>query len=268
MSDRLAIIAGRGDLPGALARARPGALLVHFANVDGVVVPEGMRHLETRFEHLGTLFARLRAEGVGEVVFAGAMERPRLAPEALDAPTRALLGRLEVAMAGRDDALMRWVVDLFEEEGFDVRGVHQVAPDLLAPPGLALGVAMDDAGARDSAEGARILAALAPLDLGQAVVVEAGQCLGVETLQGTDALLDFVAATPARLRRGRGVLVKLPKAGQELRLDMPVIGPATLEGVARAGLGGVVVQAGSVLVLERARLAALAERLSLFVVAR
>lgn len=268
MSDRLAIIAGRGDLPGALARACPDALLVSFSNVDGVSVPQAMRHLETRFEHLGSLFARLRGEGVGEVVFAGAMERPCLAPGALDAPTRALIGDLEAAMAGRDDALMRWVVALFEDEGFVVRGGHQVAPDLLAPAGMALGVAMDEAAAADGEEGARILAALAPLDLGQAVVVEAGQCLGIETLQGTDALLDFVAATPTRLRRGRGVLVKLPKAGQELRLDMPVIGPDTLEGLARAGLAGMVVQVGGVLVLERARLAEQAQRLGLFVVAR
>jgi len=190
-----------------------------------------------------------------------------LEPAALDPPTRALVGRLQSAMAARDDALMRAVVDLFEEQGFQVCGAHEVMPDLVVEPGLALGPSVSDAARADMAEAQRILAALAPLDLGQSAVVELGQCLGVETLQGTDALLGFVAATPARLRRGRGVLVKMPKAGQEMRVDMPVIGPDSVAQAARAGLAGIAVAAGGVMVLERDRVADLARQHGLFVVA-
>ncbi len=268
MADRLAIIAGRGLVPGEVARARPGALFVTLANVGGVTVPEGMRHHETRFEQLGSLFGVLRDAGVEEVVIVGAMERPVLQAGLIDAPTRVLLPRFQAALAARDDGLMRIIIEIFEEQGFAVRGAHEVVPGLVAAPGLALGAQMDAQAGKDADEGARLLDALAPLDLGQSVVVELGQCLGIETLQGTDALLDFVAGTRAELRRGRGVLVKMPKQGQELRLDMPVIGPATIEGAARAGLAGVVIAGGRVLLLERARVAELAARHGLFVVAR
>jgi DUF1009 family protein len=88
-------------------------------------------------------------------------------------------------------------------------------------------------------------------------------------LQGTDAILRFVGETPEALRRGqRGVYVKAAKRGQDLRVDMPAIGPDTIEAVAAAGLAGLVIEAGRVMVLERAETLAKAEALSLFLTAR
>ena len=106
-----------------------------------------------------------------------------------------------------------------------------------------------------------ILLALSPLDVGQGTVVAGGLCLGIETLQGTDALLRFVGETPGHLRRGSGgVLVKAPKRGQDLRVDMPVVGPDTVRNAAAAGLEGIFASAGKVLIVEQdATRAALAE---------
>ena len=90
---------------------------------------------------------------------------------------------------------------------------------------------------------------------GQAVVVAGGVCLGVEAVEGTDALLARVAALPEERRRSApppsGVLVKMAKPGQDRRIDLPSIGPRTVEGVARAGLRGIVVEADGANILER-----------------
>lgn len=266
MSERLAIIAGTGELPRALRRADPGALIVTFAG-QGVDAPLD-RHLSARFEHLGALFEGLRAAGVGAVVFAGGMARPTLDPGAFDAKTRAVMPAIQAAMAGGDDRLLRTIIALFEDEGFAVRAAHEVAPELVAAPMLEQGRAPWPQEEADAERAALILAALGPVDVGQSVVVEAGLCLGIETIQGTDALLAFVAETPALIRRGRGVFVKTAKPGQDLRADMPAIGPETVRGVARAGLAGLVVGAGVTLILERDEVFRLVDAHGLFLVSR
>lgn len=261
----LAIIAGEGGLPGVLRAARPDALTVLFRGV-AAAAPEGPR-LAAQFEKIGTLFTDLRAAGVETVVFAGAIGRPALNPGEFDAKLMSLAPRIVPALAGGDDALLRTVIAIFEDEGFRVAGAHEVAPDTLAGAGQLAGPAPSKTDLTDAARATEILAALAPVDVAQGVVVAGGLCLGIETLQGTDALLRFVGETPEQLRRGaRGVLVKQPKAGQDLRVDMPAIGPATVDNAAEAGLAGIVVAEGATLVLDRAALVAQAEARGVFVI--
>ena len=100
------------------------------------------------------------------------------------------------------------------------------------------------------------------------MVVADGQALGVETAQGTDAMLRFVAQTPPELRqRARGVFVKAPKPGQDLRIDMPAVGPGTIAAVAEAGLAGIVIRADKVLILDREASLRAAEEAGIFLLA-
>ena len=100
-----------------------------------------------------------------------------------------------------------------------------------------------------SPEGREVLRALSPFDIGQAAVVIDGHVVGVEDIEGTDGLLARVARLreEGRIRRrpARGVLVKAPKSGQDLRFDLPTIGPRTVEGAAAARLAGIAVVAGN-----------------------
>ena len=251
MSASLAILAGHGALPQTLSAANPDALFVSFDGVD-VKIPTA-RHLPASFNRFGALFDGLNAAGITTVTFAGAMSRPALDPAAFDAKTISLAPRLMAAMAGGDDGLLREIIAVFEAEGFSVTGAHQVLADLVATAGLLAGHEPDATALADAKRGIEILHALSPMDVGQGVVVAHGLCLGVETLQGTDAMLGFVAATPKHLRRTGGVFVKAAKSGQDLRVDMPAIGPDTVASVVAAGLGGMVIAAGSVMILERAK---------------
>ncbi|MEO0752513.1 MAG: UDP-2,3-diacylglucosamine diphosphatase LpxI, partial [Pseudomonadota bacterium] len=178
--------------------------------------------------------------------------------------------RLMAALSLGDDGLLRTVIDIFEEQGFAVRGAHEVLPQLVAGADLALGTDPTEADEADIARAVDILRKVAPLDIGQGCAVAGGQCLGIETVQGTDALLRFVAETPARYRRGgvRGVYVKAAKTGQDLRVDMPAIGPATVRAVAAAGLAGMVVQADHVLILDRYATLQAAKEAKIFLRAR
>ncbi len=265
---RTAIIAGQGRLPAALAAAMPDAPLV--AALDGFT-PDGLTvDLRFRVERLVPFLRALERDGIGQVIFAGAVTRPRLDPALLDEATAGLLPRLMAAMAQGDDATLRVVIELFEEFGFTVVGVEHIAPALLPPAGVLAGTVTprDEA---DAARAAGIVAALGAVDVGQAAVVAQGLCLGVEALPGTDALLAQVAGITT-LRpdpaRGRGLFYKAAKPGQDRRIDLPTLGPETLRGAAAAGLGGVAFQAGSVICLDLPEMQRLAADLGLFLWSR
>jgi DUF1009 family protein len=246
-----AIIAGGGRLPELLLKDGPAVVVVF--EPQSAQAP-GHDVITARFERLGALFDDLATSGVTEVCFAGAMARPRLDPTAFDDVTKALMPRLMKAMAQGDDALLRDVAALFEDRGIAVVGAHAIRSDLVAEAGCLAGRPLPEV---DVARARAVLDALGPLDVGQAAVAARGQMLGIETLQGTDAMLDFVARTAPG---SGGVMVKRPKPGQDLRFDMPAIGPDTVRAAAAAGLCGIEIAAGAVLLLDPASvLAACAE---------
>jgi DUF1009 family protein len=265
---RIAVIAGRGALPGMVAAALDAPLV---ASPEGFT-PEGLApDLVFRIERLVPFMDHLAHQGVTRVVFAGAVTRPRLDPALFDPATAQLVPEILSAIRSGDDAALRAVIGMFEDHGFQVIGAHQAAPALVPGPGVLSG-SVTEADRRDASRAAEIVAAIGAIDVGQAAVVAQGLCLATETLPGTDAMLDFVARHAAALlpdpKGPRGLLYKAPKPGQDLRVDMPAIGPATVTAAAAAGLGGIAWQSGRVLVLDLAATIAEAERRALFLWAR
>lgn len=251
---RVAIIAGHGDLPAVVARELTGVPLI--CAPDGVS-PDGLTvdHI-FRFERLVPFLRQLVEEGVDRVVFAGAMTRPRFDPALFDPATAQLVPQLLAALAQGDDAMLRVAIALVEDAGLTVVGLAEVAPGLIVGPGMLGAVAPVARDEADAARGGLILDALAPVDVGQGCVVAQGLCLGIEVVYGTDALLADVAAR--RVGTG-GVFVKRAKTGQDLRVDLPTIGPGTVQRVLAAGLSGVCLQADRVVVLHRAEVMAQAD---------
>jgi DUF1009 family protein len=148
-------------------------------------------------------------------------------------------------------------------------GIKDVAPDLLMPEGCVTRKVPDENAAADIAKGRDVLRALSPFDIGQAVIVIDGHVVGVEDIEGTDGLLARVAHLRAegriRAKTGRGVLVKAPKSGQDLRFDLPTMGPRTVEGAALASLAGIAIVAGNTIVVEPQTMIEAADAAGVFV---
>ena len=197
------------------------------------------------------------------------MVRPAIRQIRPDFKTLRLLPRIFGIFRGGDDHLLTGVAAIFEEHGFQLLGAHAVAPEILMPEG-ALGRERPTAhDLADIAKGLALLNASSPFDVGQAVVVADARVLAIEAAEGTDRMLTRIA----ELRQsgcisaaaGRGVLVKAAKRDQDRRVDLPSIGPQTVEGAARAGLAGIAVVAGSTIVAEPERIGTIADRAGLFV---
>ena len=266
---RTAIIAGAGALPAALVAALPERPFV--AALEGFA-PEGVTpDMTFRVERLMPFLSALEDAGVTRVCFAGAVQRPRLDPALFDPQTAQIVPRLLAAMGQGDDATLREVLAIFEESGFTIAGVPDIAAALVPAPGLLAG-ALTPRDEKDADRAATIVSALGRVDVGQGAVVAQGLCLAVEALPGTDAMLAAVAALPAALRpdpsRGRGLFYKAAKDTQDRRIDLPTLGPATVAAVAEAGLGGIVWQAGGVICLDLPGMQAMAQEKGLFLWAR
>jgi len=253
----IGILAGGGRLPLMIAEsAAARGIDVHIVAIRGEADPEIERfpHTWVNWGQIGRMLTTLKREGGQQLVIAGGVRRPdfwHVRPDAgLFQSLPAILGLIA---AGGDDSVLSRVVRFFEQKGLQVRGAHEIAPDLLAEAGDLLDTKLTPQDRRDAEIGFAVRRQLARLDAGQSVVVADGCVLAIEGAEGTDRMLERVLGLPQReetmLRQG--VLAKGPKPGQELRIDMPAIGPRTVDGVVAAGLAGIVVEAGSVLVLDR-----------------
>lgn len=267
MRAKLGIIAGKGELPvlirdAARAEDRPVFVLALEGQTDAALA-QSAEHAWVPLGRIGQAIEALRAAGVEEVVFAGGVRRPSLTNLGLDARGAGLLAKIGLAAIG-DDRLLSVLIRELEGEGLRVVGADDLLSDLLAPEGV-MGRARADALAEaDIARGVEVARGLGALDVGQAVVVQQGIVLGVEAVEGTDAL---IARAGEQSRDGPGgVLVKIKKPGQERRADLPTIGVSTVGAAAAAGLRGIAVEAGATLVLGREAVIAAADAAGLFVV--
>jgi DUF1009 family protein len=270
---RVAVIAGGGDLPGEVVRSlteaghRPYVILVGGQGQSGLA---GTDQTVLELEELGRLVSVLRAAGATHVVMAGSVtRRPNLRAVRPSLGLLKALPRMLAALGRGDDGLLRAVVEHLEAEGFRVVGSHEIAPDILAPAGPLTRAAPTAADRRTIDAAATAAAkAIGALDIGQAAVAVGVRVVALEGVEGTAMMLARVRDLRAAGRIGKagGVLVKCAKPGQELRADLPTIGPDTVEEAHAAGLSGIAVEAGRSIVLDRVEVAARADRLGLFVV--
>jgi len=206
----------------------------------------------------------LKAEHCEEVVLAGPVRRPSFSKLKPDMRAIKLLSKIRKAAGQGDDAILSLLVEELESEDFRVVGADDLLSDVAAPDGNMSARTPSEGDRADIEMAARVAESLGALDVGQAVVVQQGVVLGVEAVEGTDALLKRCAALK---REGQGgVLVKLKKPQQERRADLPTIGADTVRRAAEAGLNGIAVEAGQSLILDRPEVVAEANRLGLFVV--
>lgn len=254
----LALIAGKGRLP--------AVLVDNLADLPYIASPEGydpdflVPDRRFRIEELGTLIEELKALGVTEVCFAGAIRRPAVDPSRIDAATVPFVPRMMAALAKGDDGALREVLSIFEEAGFGIRGAHEIA-HLLPAEGFLSGRRPEKQHETDAVRATAVLAGLGQLDIGQSCVVHRGQVLAVEGTFGTDWMLSSLSRRPD----GKGgIFCKAAKPGQDRRVDLPVVGVETVVAARKARLDGIVVEADGVMVLDPAAVRRMADELGLF----
>lgn len=213
----------------------------------------------------GTKLKKLVEEQqIKEIVMIGRVRRPSLFELKPDWLALKIVTKIGISMVG-DNTLLSGIGKAMEEEGgVRVIGAHEVFADLLTPSGQLSATAPDDDAQKDILRGIEVAKALGHLDVGQSVIVQQGIVLGVEAIEGTDALI----TRSAQLRREGpgGILIKIAKPQQDNRYDLPTIGPDTITSMVKAGLRGVILEAGRSLLLEREKTIAAGNEAKIFIV--
>ena len=263
---RLGIIAGGGTLPLKLIDAckreqRDFFVLALQGQADKALV-ETVPHRWVRIGATDEAISILKAENVDKVVMAGSVRRPGLLEMKPDWRTLQVFSRLGLSALG-DDALLRAVAAELEKDGFKLISAHEIEPQLITPEGLLTKKSPSPENSADLQYGIKVVKTLGQLDVGQAAIVQQGVTLGVEAVEGTDALLKR-CRTLRRKGQG-GVLVKGCKPQQDKRMDLPTIGLRTVKMAQEAGLEGIAIEAGASLILDREAVIEAADKLGIFV---
>ena len=265
MPPKLGIIAGGGEIPELLIEHCRNAsrefFVIALQGSANSAAFEAVPHADVRIGAAGKMISNLRRQNVAEIIFAGDTRRPSLWSLRPDFWALKFLLKTR-ALSHGDDGLFRTIISALENEGFSVVGLDDLLPELLAPEGVLTTAEPGPGLDRDMSIGLTAALRLGARDQGQAVVVGAGRVVAEEDVAGTDAMLRGVAGGGAT----GGVLVKLPKPGQDRRIDLPTIGPRTIALAADAGLVGIVVEAAGALIVRRQETIGLADERGLFIV--
>ncbi len=269
----IGVIAGSGDLPYAvIAAIQDGGGTPYVLAIDGSAHSENfpVDGQTVGIAQFGKLKKALNRHGCEDIVFAGYVRRPDFKTLKPDMKAvKYVPGAIQAASKG-DNALLTYLISVFEKEGFRVISPQEICTGLLMPVGALGQVSPAPEDHADINRAMEIAAAIGRHDIGQSAIVCNGLTLAVEAQEGTDMMLERIATLDPDIRGQiddrKGVLAKRVKPGQEERVDLPTIGPTTIEHAAQVGLKGVVLEAGRAFVMNRESVVRLADSYGLFVV--
>ena len=250
-SSRYGLIAGNGKFPFlVLEAARSQGIDMVVAAIKEETFPEIEQHARTvhwmSLGQLGKLIKTFKSEGVSRAVMAGQVKHKQIFSSII--PDLKMIQLLASLARKNTDSLIGGVAKMLEDEGIHLVDSTSFLRPLLPEPGVLTQRSPSVEEQRDLDYGYRIARELARLDLGQSVAVSDGACVALEAMEGTDAIIERAAT----LVNGRMLrIVKLAKPNQDLRFDVPVIGPATVKLMARLRASALAIEARKTLMIDR-----------------
>ena len=261
---KLAIIAGKGSLPGTLKFAWESSggsvFILAFNNITPPSITEGVSHKWVGLGKISSAIKALHYSKCEYLVLAGSISKPNFLSLSADLRGALLIKRLLTEKG--DDAILKIIISELEQEGFQIIGVKDIVKDLTTPTGLLTENGPSKTDWIDINIAGLESIRLGDKDIGQAAISRTGKIIGTEDDRGTDSLILRCASIG---KEPSGVLVKRLKPNQDIRVDLPTIGPKTVENVVRSGLKGIALESLTTLILERDEVIKMANKSGLFI---
>ncbi|MBI1301156.1 MAG: DUF1009 domain-containing protein [Alphaproteobacteria bacterium] len=264
----LGIIAGKGVLPKILldhcVEKGIAPVVVCFDGQENKsVINDNHPTLITHFGAAGQIINFFKQHNISDLVLIGGMKRPSFQEIRPDLKGVSILAKIGLKSLG-DNSLLTLLKKELEHEGFTLHGIQNFCDDLLVPQGPLGKHNVPKSMIKTVEIGIKASQELGRLDIGQAVIAQQQQIIGVEGVEGTDALIERCAPL---LKAGKNaVLIKTRKPQQDKNLDLPTIGIQTIENAYKAGLDGIVIHAENMLIIDSKTVAERADTYKMFVV--
>jgi len=263
-SETIGIIAGSGQLPllaaeNARAQGHHVVGIGHAKETDPLMESYCSSFHLIKLGQLGKIFSIFKKEGVTSATFAGAISRPNIFKGNIWLDTRGF-SLLAKARSVKDDQLLRAVANEFEVEGIKIFSATDLLPECVPNEGLLTSRDLNADEYDDAELGWETAKLIGKAEIGQTVVVSAGMVVAVEAIEGTDAAIKRAG----ELSQGKGgVVVKVSKPQQDLRLDLPTVGVDTIKAIKNAGLSALILEAKRSIILEPMKTISLANEFSI-----
>ena len=265
-NQKFGLIIGAGDLAQSVLKALDAqeVYCVIFDHMPQTHWIKQTHHtwFECKMGHIGSALDFFKKHGVTELVFAGHMKRPNFLTLSLDSKGKELLTYMGKSIFKGDDTLLKMLISFLTLEGFHVHStidILNVQQDHYQTHLQPLPDQWDDIHF-----GARLLQALSPFDVGQAVVIEKGLILGIEAIEGTQDLMRRVA--PLQNAQKSSILIKISKTNQTLLADVPTIGRQTVLDAHAHGFCGIALEKNKTQMIDPQAVIEEADRYGLFIV--
>lgn len=264
-SSPLGIIAGQGDLPKLIIKScqennRPIFVIAIEEQTPAETV-SGVEHVWLKMGKLGAATKALQQRNIKELVLAGGLRRPNFSQLTLDWGGIKLIAAVGKSIG--DDALLTGISQYFEYYGIKVISSAEILTNLCPEEGTLTIKAPNEGDLEDIDKGAKILEALGVFDIGQAIILQQGQVLGIEAIEGTERLIHRVKNY--KISDEGGLLIKMSKPNQNLNVDLPTIGVKTVEQAYSSQLSGIAIEANRSQIIDKESVINLANQLGLFV---
>ncbi len=195
----------------------------------------------------------LKKKGFSSILMAGSINRPRLSDIKPDFNSLKLLPKFtKILLEGGDNKLLKFVIRELENLNFKVLYIHKTFPDLFLGPGNQTKIRIPNSFIKDIHKGSMILKNNSKFDIGQSILIQEGNVIGIEAAQGTDNLIK--QSSPYMQKINKGVLIKLIKVKQDLRADLPTIGLKTLKNCLKSGVVGIAYSANKTIFLDKEKI--------------
>lgn len=262
----IGLIAGQGDLPRLIInRCRAQNRDIFVTAIEDQTPPETVAdvdHVWIKIGKFGAFIDAFKKRNVKNIVFAGGIKRPNLNTISLDWEGIKLLGSIGYKALG-DDAILTIITQFFESKGFHILTPEDILQNLTPKQGILTLKSPSEEELQDIAKGSRILGLMGSADVGQAIIMQMGQVLGIEAIEGTERLIQRVRNY--KLADQGGVLVKMSKPQQNLKIDLPTIGVQTLHQIHASKLNGIAIEAKRSQIIDQDAVVKLANELGLFI---
>jgi UDP-2,3-diacylglucosamine hydrolase len=267
---KLGIIAAKGDLSKRIVEYALGnnidCFVLGLENESDPKLVGKADHIWVKLGQVSKAVEAMKKAGVSHIVFVGSLKKPDLFSLKLDMLGIKMLARITKDKFLGDNNLLSSITRFFEEYGFKVIGAHEILKDIVVEEGIYTKTSPNKQDKIDIELGMKAVASLGSLDIGQAVITQTGVVLGVEAIEGTDKLIERCASVKISQKHA-GVLVKLSKPKQELRMDLPTIGIKTIKNMHKAGFKGILIEAKKAIFLDQEKVIAYANKHNIFVMA-
>ena len=244
-------------------------------NVEFLILDLTKFHVYKKYENsyslkiteLGKAISILKKNNCKNIIFIGKVDRPEISLLKFDRKALFYLPRLFLAFKKGDGNILKEIIKIFQENKINVVNSMKFTPELIFKEKAINNVKINSSDKSSVSKGVNVIKSLSKFDIGQSVVINNGYVLAIEGPEGTDETIKRSLYLSKKYKlKHKSILIKFPKANQDLRVDLPTIGLDTVKNCIKSNIKGIAVKRSQNIILDKDKIISLAKKNNFFII--